>query len=112
MTELALRVSRSANAVSRRHGEVARAMWQSLWPERQGEAVPITHVTNGVHGATWIADPLRELLSRHMGTDWERSAADPARWAAIDAIPDEELWAVRNEQRARLLQVLRGRRLT
>jgi hypothetical protein len=24
-------------------------MWQVLWPERPVEAVPITHVTNGVH---------------------------------------------------------------
>jgi len=112
MTELALRVSRSANAVSRRHGEVARAMWQPLWPDRQSEAVPISYVTNGVHGATWVDDPLRELLSRHMGPDWERSAADPARWAAIDAIPDEELWAVRNEQRAALVKFVRERSVT
>jgi glycogen phosphorylase len=112
MTELALRVSRSANAVSRRHGEVARAMWQPLWPERRSEAVPIIYVTNGVHGATWIADPLRRLLERHLGSGWERNAADPARWAAIDAIPDEELWAVRNEQRAALVKFVRERSVT
>ena len=34
ITPLALRTSRAANGVSRRHGEVARAMWQELWPGR------------------------------------------------------------------------------
>ena len=43
-----------ANAVSRRHGEVAREMWTGLWPERPVEEVPIGHVTNGVHIPTWI----------------------------------------------------------
>ena len=43
MTVLALRASRSANAVSRRHGEVARAMWQPLFPDRRVDDVPITH---------------------------------------------------------------------
>jgi starch phosphorylase len=34
------------------------------------------------------------------------------RWAAIDAIPDQELWAVRNEQRARLVTFVRERSVT
>ena len=33
VTQAALRMSRAANAVSRRHGEVAREMWNPLWPE-------------------------------------------------------------------------------
>jgi hypothetical protein len=32
MTVFALRMARFRNAVSRRHGEVARKMWSSLWP--------------------------------------------------------------------------------
>ena len=36
VTQAALRLSRGANAVSRRHSEVARDMWrESLWPERE-----------------------------------------------------------------------------
>ena len=34
MTTFSLRMSRSANGVSRRHGAVAREMWRGLWPER------------------------------------------------------------------------------
>src|SRR5215813_1126058 len=109
MTELALRTSRSANAVSRRHGEVARAMWQPIWPERHTESVPIIHVTNGVHLPTWMSKPIRALLSRYFGAGWEADAANPQRWAAVDSIPDEQLWAVRNELRANLVQFARDR---
>jgi len=109
LTELALRASRSANGVSRKHGEVARAMWQSLWPDRATDQVPITHVTNGVHLGTWMAAPMRTLLDRHLGADWSTHASDPERWRAVDAIPDEELWAVRKQLRRALVESIRSR---
>ncbi len=109
MTDLAIRTSRGTNAVSRRHGEVARAMWAHHWPGRADRDVPISHVTNGVHLATWMAAPMRDLLDRHLGPGWLEHAAEPSRWAAIDAIPDEELWKVRCELRAALVTVARSR---
>ena len=109
VTQLALRMSRSANGVSRRHGEVARAMWRPLWGERPAEEVPIGHVTNGVHVPTWIGAPVRALLDRHLGEGWQRRADDPATWNAIDAIPAAELWETRCRQRAELVEYLRAR---
>ncbi len=109
MTELALHTSRAANGVSRRHGEVARAMWRGLWPERDAGAVPIGHVTNGVHLRTWMAPAMRELLDRHLGAGWCERAADPWRWAAVERIPDEALWAVREALRAELVEYVRRR---
>ena len=70
MTTFSLRMSRAANGVSRRHGAVAREMWRGLWPERAVEAVPITHVTNGVHLPSWVGPPMRRLLDRHLGEEW------------------------------------------
>ena len=67
VTQAALRLSRAANAVSRRHGEVAREMWHELWPDRPVDEVPIGYVTNGVHFPTWVGAPMRELLDRHLG---------------------------------------------
>ena len=61
MTCFALRMSMCRNAVSKKHGEVARRMWQPLWPGIPEERVPITHITNGVHLSTWI-EPRMELL--------------------------------------------------
>jgi starch phosphorylase len=112
VTQAALRVSRAANAVSRRHGEVAREMWKALWPDRAVDAVPIGHVTNGVHYPTWVGAPMRELLDRHLGEDWLERAADPETWSAVDRIPDAELWAVRERQRGELVEFIRERSVT
>jgi glycogen phosphorylase len=109
LTPLGLRVSRTAGGVSQRHGRVARAMWRDLYPELQEDAVPIGHVTNGVHLPTWMAPSMQSLLDRYLGERWRESQADPAVWARIDQIPDEELWAVREELRADLIAWVRER---
>jgi len=112
VSQFALRTSRAANGVSRRHGEVARGMWRDLWPDRALDDVPIGHVTNGVHLPTWIGGPMRALLDRHLGDGWLEHAADPGTWAGVDGIPDEELWAVRSAQRADLVAYVRTRSVT
>lgn len=91
MTALALRASRHANGVSQRHGQVARAMWQPLFPGRAVEGVPIDHVTNGVHVPTWLQGPMRGLLDRHLGPGWLARADRPATWAPVNDIPAAEL---------------------
>src|SRR5205823_8299475 len=88
MTTLALRMSRSANGVSRRHGQVARAMWQPLYPDRGPDDVPISHVTNGVHLPTWMARDMRTLLDRYLPEGWIHRSADPETWSAVYALPD------------------------
>jgi starch phosphorylase len=109
VTQAALHMSRAANGVSRRHGEVAREMWQSLWPELPLDQVPIGYVTNGVHVPTWIGAPIRELLDRHLGEGWMTRAAEPDTWAAVDQISDGELWAARERQRTDLVEQVRAR---
>ncbi len=109
VTQFALRASRTANGVSERHGGVSREMWQALWPERSADEVPIGHVTNGVHVPTWVGAPMRRLLDRHLGEGWALRLEEPDALAGIDAIPGDELWAVRREQRAQLLEYVRDR---
>jgi starch phosphorylase len=109
MSAVGLRASRSSNAVSRRHGEVARAMWQPLYGDRAVDDVPIGHVTNGVHVPTWLGTSMRALLDRHLGDGWTARADDPATWAAVDGIDDSELWAARCEARATLVELSRRR---
>jgi glucan phosphorylase len=79
LTPLAIRMCRSTNAVSRKHEEVSRALWQRLWPTRQLSEIPITHVTNGVHAPTWMAPLLRSLLR----STWERIGNDAPRSRAM-----------------------------
>ena len=97
VTQFALRTSRAANGVARRHGEVAREMWHAMWPDKAVDDVPITHVTNGVHIPTWLGQPIWELLNRHLGEDWLDRATDPATWAPVDDIPAKEIWDVRTD---------------
>ena len=112
VTQFALRSSRIANGVSARHGEVARGMWQGLWPDRAVEDVPIAHVTNGVHIPTWIGAPMRELLDRHLGEGWMDRAVEPSTWDGVADISDADLWAARSEQRRELIELVRSRSVT
>ena len=89
MAYLAMRTSCRINGVSKLHGSVSRAMWNAMWPERPVEEVPITHVTNGVHSATW------------QGHSWAAMATGTPT--------DSQLWEARNASRSRLVQAVRGR---
>lgn len=108
VTQLALRASRAANGVAKRHGIVSRGMWQGMWPDRDVDDVPIGHVTNGVHVPTWVGAPMRRLLDTHLGAGWALRD-DPSQFDAIDDIPAADLWAVRNEQRRLLAAFIRER---
>ena len=94
MTILGLRMSHQSNAVSRLHGEVARGMWQHVWPGKVRDEVPIGHVTNGVHAPSWLAPEMLTLLQHHIGPDWESAVELPAKLERNNAIPNEELWRV------------------
>jgi starch phosphorylase len=108
LTPLAIRMCRSTNGVSRKHGEVSRALWQRLWPEKKIEEVPITHVTNGVHAPTWVSPLLRYLLEQHVGDDWETKLRNPDVWTeAVARIPDEELWKAHVRLKERLIAFIR-----
>ena len=109
MTVLALRTSGYANGVSELHGTVSRAMWQSVWPGRPVDEVPITHVTNGIHSPTWISAELHRLLARYLGPDWLENHDDPTLWQKLADMPDEELWRMHVHLKQKLFSFLRER---
>ena len=94
MTPFALRMCRSANGVSEKHGEVSRSLWLKMFPEEtEVEEVPITHITNGVHAPTWIAPVFQTLYEKRVGANWLELTRDEPKWcAAIEKIPDAEVW--------------------
>jgi glycogen phosphorylase len=63
MTYLALNASRYANAVSMRHGEVARTMFPGF---------QIGAITNGVHAGQWTSPAFSDLFDRRL-PDWRRN---------------------------------------
>ena len=110
LTPLAIRMCRSTNGVSRKHGEVSRALWQRLFPDQNLEHVPITYITNGVHAPTWISAPLRYLVEHHVGNDWDTKVRDQNVWTeAIARIPDEEFWNAHMRLKERLVAFIRQR---
>ena len=102
MPVLALRLSEGRNGVSDLHGQVSRKMWNFLWPDRRAEAVPITHITNGVHMPSFLARRMRLLFDHYLGADWMARMDDPETWAKLDDIPAEQIWAVRRHLKRKL----------
>ena len=110
MTVLAMRLGGRVNAVSRRHGEVTRRMWASLWPGTPESQIPIAAITNGVHVPTWIGSETNRLLRKRLGADWMARHDDPKLWAtASDVLPDEALWQTRCALKQALLEYMRDR---
>jgi starch phosphorylase len=104
MSALAMRLSSRRNGVSRRHGELAREMWMPMFPGVEARDVPVDHVTNGAHLATYLGDPMYVVLARHLGERWLRDPADPEAWAPVRHIPNDELWRARTAARQRLAE--------
>jgi starch phosphorylase len=109
MTALAIRSAGSTNAVSQLHGEVTRAMFAPMWPDLAEADRPVSAVTNGVHVPTWIAGDLTDLFTTYLGPGWVERHDDPALWDGVLAIPDEELWTVRQSLRRYLFTFIRER---
>ncbi len=110
LTPLAIRMCRSTNGVSLKHGEVSRALWQKLWPEKKAEEIPISHITNGVHAPTWVSPLLRYQLEQHIGEHWETTLRNSEAWTeAVTGIPDEELWKAHVRLKERLVAFIRQR---
>ncbi len=106
---LALRMAQHINGVSRLHGRVARNMWSHLWPGIPVDEVPITHITNGIHPATWVSPENEILFQRYLGPDWALKPFDPGEIARVDAIYDDELWRAHEMARTRLIRYCRDR---
>jgi starch phosphorylase len=109
MTVLGLKLARRVNAVSSLHGEVSRAMWKGLYPNRPEDAVPIGHITNGVHVPSWLAPQMCRLYDRHLGVDWQHHSSWPKTWEKIEGVDDGELWETHLALKAQLVNFARQR---
>jgi len=107
MAVMGLRLAGMSNGVSKLHGSVSRTMFNSLWPGVPADEVPITSVTNGVDGSTWVSPEMSDLIGRHVVPSWNE--AGPQDWAGIDHVRDDELWRAREQCRDRLVTFVRRR---
>ncbi len=110
MTPLAIRMCRSANGVSEKHGEVSRELWQSMFEGSIASEVPISFVTNGVHAPTWIAPVFKELYEKHIGKTWVETLKNKKSWSkAIDKLSDQEIWNAHQLLKNQLVAFVRDR---
>ncbi len=98
------KVSGFINGVSRLHGQVARSMWQSLWPKRHVEEIPISHVTNGIHIGSYISRQKNALFERYLSSDWSLRQWDLNLVSRIDNIENSDLWHAHELDRSNLIR--------
>ena len=107
MAVMGMHLAERRNGVSALHGQVSRDMFADLWPGVPADETPVGHITNGVHGETWVGPEVAELLSTHVGDDWQWCPAE--RWDAVAAIDGDELWRARRAAKERLVDHVRDR---
>ena len=93
MTDLALKLSRYVNGVSRKHAMVSRAMFNDQ---------NIDWVTNGVHSTTWTSPGFSRLYDKHI-PGWRN---DPSRLMQALHIPDDEIWKAHQAAKMKLLALV------
>lgn len=108
-TVLALRLSRRANGVSALHGVVSRKMWNHLYPGLREEAVPIGHITNGVHLPTWLATEMNHLYESHLGVHYQDALTRSETWMKIVNVSSAEIWETKQVLKARTIRFIRKR---
>lgn len=96
MTVVALDLSRYANGVAARHGEVSREMFP---------AYRIDSITNGVHSPSWTSRPFQSLFDKYM-PKWRE---DGYEFRHAFRIPDGELWDAHQDAKRILLQKVKER---
>ncbi len=111
LTTLGIRMSARTNGVSKLHGEVASHMWHHLFPGKSAEDLPIEYVTNGVHVATWLGHDIRTLVEEELGNDWNENLTNQTFWGRIREIDNQDLWDAHNNQKDRLIRLVRSRLL-
>jgi glycogen phosphorylase len=102
MAHMGLRLGQRANGVSRLHGAVSRGMFGGLWQGFDIDEVPISSVTNGVHGPTWAAREMSNLRG-------ESELDTELGLAGMQPVTDSLLWEVRCTLRDRLVGEVRRR---
>ncbi len=90
MTYLALNLSHYVNGVAKKHGEVSRLMFAGY---------NIDAITNGIHAATWAAEPLARLYDRYI-SGWHQDNCS-LRYAL--SIPKQEIWQAHTTAKRELL---------
>jgi len=79
MVDFGLKYSRYINAVSKKHREVSKKLYNTD---------SIDYITNGVHSVSWTSANMQKLFDEHI-PGWRN---DPSRLVMAVKLKDDELW--------------------
>lgn len=108
MAYLAMRGGGAINGVSKLHGEVSRRLFQPLfarWPE---DEVPVGHITNGVHVATWESPDSNAFWTEACGHQRWLGEVDHLE-PGLRKVTDLQLWQLRAHTTKGLIEFTRKR---
>ncbi len=94
MTILALNMSRFANGVAKKHGEVSRNMFPDF---------DIDAITNGVHSTTWTTESFQKVFDQYV-PQWR---LQPELLVHAAQIPDEVIWQNHQNEKQRLFDYVK-----
>lgn len=106
MSVFALNTAQETNGVSQLHGAVSRKMFQPVWKGYFPEELHVGYVTNGVHLPSWASSSVKELYEKYFGESFYGDQSNPAIWANIRNVNDEELWELRMHLKKKLVDYI------
>ncbi|MBO7200865.1 MAG: alpha-glucan family phosphorylase [Bacteroidales bacterium] len=109
MSLLAIHFSQQVNGVSEIHGKVSREMFAPLFPGYFPEELFISHVTNGVHFPTWVANSWLKLYTSAFGEEFLNHQSNEKYWLKIHNVDDSTLWHTHLQQKEQLLKHVEDR---
>ena len=109
MTVLGLKMCGFRNAVSKKHKDVTRDIWRSVFDHDSASKVPIDYITNGVHIPTWVGDELFEELDRTLGENWLHMQDNDDVWTRLYELDDRTIWEIHYIYKVRMVNFIRER---
>ncbi|HPD66298.1 MAG TPA: alpha-glucan family phosphorylase [Bacteroidia bacterium] len=107
MTVLALKNTLRKNGVSKLHGVVSRKMWEKIWEGFLQEEVPISHITNGIHTASWLSTEMKNLFSKYQVLNLQEELLNKNYWEKINNIPDKEIWQTHMNLKSKFFEYIK-----
>lgn len=109
MSVLAIHFSQEVNGVSEIHGAVSRSMFAPLFKGYFPEEIFISHVTNGVHFPTWVANSWLKLYVETFGEEFLHNQSNEQYWLKIHNVSDDKIWHTHVQQKHQLLDYIKQR---
>jgi len=109
MSVFAANISQEINGVSWLHGKVSQKILAPMWTGYLPEENHVSYVTNGVHYSSWAAPAWKEVHARIFGPEFATHHYDKACFNGIYRVPDEKIWAVRQQLRKTLIDEIKRR---